>query len=483
MNEPPGGGAVPPPSCVAASDTRAAGQENSNVPVNDVECSRDDRKVLYDTDLSYEAYKVVVQLNRSSALKFLSKYKVGKTLAQFASYPNLIVELVRLCRTKILIHCADAATANSLILSDKFPSDYNFFIPVNYVSRVAIIRDIDVEFTEDELFHALDTRQFKLLKVQRLSRKCVSDEKKVSYVPSQSVKLTFAGPDMPANVFLWYSRVPCEPFVQSTIQCFKCLKFGHTSKVCRSKNNVCRKCFQDESEDHVCNITQIQCVNCKGMHNPKSPSCPELERQKKIKQMMSNRNLCYLEAAIMFRPAWTTYAAKTRNPFELLSGSDEEFPSIANKDKRATQKEKLEKYVPPPLPYKSASETKRNISNNITVSRPRKRDLNFEANTSMKKSKNPYSMFEHENLNTGAKVSDLFYEKCAERKLEQQQQKTQVNLDNIANNPRRNLQSNKGFQFQNENINPSDIEMNFDFTKNSTQTSYLAASPLSPDFS
>ncbi|KAI5717083.1 hypothetical protein M8J76_017262 [Diaphorina citri] len=256
MNEPPGGGAVPPPSCVAASDTRAAGQENSNVPVNDVECSRDDRKVLYDTDLSFEAYKVVVQLNRSSALKFLSKYKVGKTLAQFASYPNLIVD-----------------------------------------------------------------------------------------------------------------------------------------------------------------------------------------------------------------------------------GSDEEFPSIANKDKRATQKEKLEKYVPPPLPYKSASETKRNISNNITVSRPRKRDLNFEANTSMKKSKNPYSMFEHENLNTGAKVSDLFYEKCAERKLEQQQQKTQVNLDNIANNPRRNLQSNNGFQFQNENINPSDIEMNFDFTKNSTQTSYLAASPLSPDFS
>ncbi|KAI5736829.1 hypothetical protein M8J76_007577 [Diaphorina citri] len=284
MNEPPGGGAVPPPSCVAASDTRAAGQENSNVPVNDVECSRGDRKVLYDTDLSYEAYKVVVQLNRSSALKFLSKYKVGKTLAQFASYPNLIVELARLCRTKILIHCADAATANSLILSD--------------------------------------------------------------------------------------------------------------------------------------------------------------------------------------------------------NGSDEEFPSIANKDKRATQKEKLEKYVPPPLPYKSASETKRNTSNNITVSRPRKRDLNFEANTSMKKSKNPYSMFEHENLNTGAKVSDLFYEKCAERKLEQQkQQKTQVNLDNIANNPRRNLQSNKGFQFQNENINPSDIEMNFDFTKNSTQTSYLAASPLSPDFS
>lgn len=482
-------------SSAAASDGSANSQVLSQAAGGNVESSRKDNKVLYDPDYQYQDFKVIVQLSRESSQKYLSLHKVGKLLAEASKNAKIILDKVRLSRNKALILCADAVTANELVTTDRFPKDFNFYIPINYVSRVAIIREIDVEFTEEEIYEALETRQFKLLHVQRLTRKQVNDNK-VVYVPSQTMKLTFAGPDIPKHVILWYSRIPCEPFVQSTVQCFKCLRFGHITKVCKSRTQICKACYQHHDDNQNCNISQVQCVNCKGMHNPKSPSCPELERQKNIKLMMSNRNLCYLEAAILFPAPYmqkSSYAAPTHNSFDALSGLNGAFPSLVSSTNLGNDNDKLDRFVVPPLPYKPNSQRNTSGPNKITVTRQRKRDnevLNFDNGKKLKKPQ--INHFEHENLNTGVKVSELFYEKCAERKLEQQEQKSQ--MSNIINNPREKYNQSQhtntkvGYDFLKSNTFNSNVLTNTSIDTEMNDSSLTnknwdpLGQPKSPDF-
>lgn len=341
-------------------------------------------KVLYDEMSSCNAYKVLVQANNKSSNVGLSYHKLGQELAQVAKDSAEILFKEKLSRDKILIACKNAKSANTLVNDETLSNKYNIFIPQNYVSRFAIIRDIDTDISEKDIFESLETRQFKLNSVQRLNRRTVDESGKVLYVPSRTMKLNFAGQDIPANVYLWYSRIECEPFIQSTLQCYRCMRFGHASNKCKAKFEVCKKCFQVQKPDHVCQTSEIRCLNCDGLHNPKSKNCPELIRQKDIKHLMSTRNLCFQEAvkiipsvkqsnaarfskgsnsyvpnaanvsshsgnANSYAMTMGTYAVNTSNSFSVLGDICEDFPQLPS---RGSKDDKLEKYVPPPLPYK-----------------------------------------------------------------------------------------------------------------------------------
>jgi len=55
-------------------------------------------------------------------------------------------------------------------------------------------------------------------------------------------------------------------------QCFKCQKFGHTSKMCRSEKPTCRKCA-GEHDSRTCKEEVVMGVNCKGPHKASSAAC------------------------------------------------------------------------------------------------------------------------------------------------------------------------------------------------------------------
>ncbi|KAI5727692.1 hypothetical protein M8J77_005711 [Diaphorina citri] len=391
-------------------------------------------KILYEEDFDYEHYKVLVQPVSSNGSNYLSLHKLGQALVNVTQKTTEIIRKERLSRNKVLVVCTNAKCANALVNNEELRKEYNFFIPMNYVTRSAIIRDIDVEFSEEEIFRSLDTRQFKLTGVQRLNRKSIDENRKISYVPSKTLKISFAGQHIPSHVFLWYSKVPCEPFVQSTIQCFNCWKFGHTSKACKCKSVVCKKCYQIEEPEHVCKAV-LSCLNCDGMHNPKSKNCPELQRQVNIKALMSSRNMCFQEAAMLIPPSKKakTFAIKTSNAFSVLEGLEENFPSLVNTNEYDSQAP-IDKYVAPPLPYKS---TQSQQNNNRTISKAKKRDSKPEYNFNVtKKSRNNVVKEKAENT-----VAPYFFKLCAERKLEQSQlqssQDTQSTFSNFSNDARK----------------------------------------------
>lgn len=382
-------------------------------------------KTLYEEDILCDSYKILVQAKRNSTIGY---HKLGQELANITSNSNEILYKEKLSKDKVLIACGNAKRANTLVNDETLSQKYNVFIPQNYVSRSAIIRDIDTDVSKEDVFEALDTRQFKLLSVERLNRRTTDEKGQVLYVPSKTMKLNFAGQDIPANVYLWYSKIMCEPFIQKTLQCFKCMRFGHASNKCKANFEVCRKCYQVLKNDHICQLEVIKCLNCDGLHNPKSKNCPELQRQKDIKKLMSTRNLCFQEAAKVFpnpkqAKDTTSYAVKTNNSFSVLTDLNDNFPMLGAK---TSKNDKLEKYVPPPLPYKQ-QQVRSSKNNNQYGKKTQKTDIRPETsgfNFNKKLRKDPKEKQE----NT---IAPLFYKMCAERKQDEANQDKSKGLFNF----------------------------------------------------
>ncbi|KAL1447325.1 hypothetical protein WDU94_005621 [Cyamophila willieti] len=260
-----------------------------------------------------------------------------------------VYHVVRLNRSKLLVTCSSAKTANEIVKAQKIRDIYDPFIPYNYVNRVGIIRDVDDEFDDEQLREAIDAKQFNVVSVQRLNRRVV-EENEVKYVKSRSIKIVFEGKEIPSHVYLYYCRIECEPFIQKVVQCYNCLKFGHTTKFCRNKS-LCKKCFVVPGENHTCMSSQVKCVNCDGLHTPRDDSCPEFARQKNIKMLMSTRCMLFHEAAQVVPASKSMFNVRVNNRFSALSDFSH-FPGVDNSG--TSQDTQINKYVNPPLPYKSS---------------------------------------------------------------------------------------------------------------------------------
>ena len=70
-------------------------------------------------------------------------------------------------------------------------------------------------------------------------------------------------------------RYHCEEYrpQKEPVQCFKCQKFGHTTRDCRDTKDTCRKCG-DSHRTSDCSQETRRCSNCQGNHPTTYPGCP-----------------------------------------------------------------------------------------------------------------------------------------------------------------------------------------------------------------
>lgn len=172
-------------------------------------------------------------------------------------------------------------------------------IPSYNVSRLGLVRGVPTEWTMEDFVNATEYKEGygKIVKARRLSRKIKKDDGSPAWLPTQSVVLTFEGQSLPKKIFAYYTSLVVEVYQLPTIQCRKCLRFGHVQNACRS-NARCYKCGQSHSGD-TCNIPsdRVRCLLCTGRHFATDPTCPEFERQKRIKKIMSEHSISYMEAS------------------------------------------------------------------------------------------------------------------------------------------------------------------------------------------
>ena len=87
---------------------------------------------------------------------------------------------------------------------------------------------------------------------------------------------------------LWIQPV-IEYRTPKVVQCFKCLKFGHTSACCKSRHEYCSIYSQEGHNHKNCTNREIEkCKNCNGSHAAVSRYCPV--KQEKLEEQCSRKH-------------------------------------------------------------------------------------------------------------------------------------------------------------------------------------------------
>lgn len=323
-------------------DQTASNTNNRNEP-------RTYPKNYYSDNVSIKEYKVIIQKKYIPNTRLsISELQIGDILYRKMKIGEKIADIQKIGRNKVLIICKDRITANELVDSEMLAEkNLEAFISFTFVSRTAVIKNVDVEYTEQELKDNIDSRQYNILDVKRMNRRKF-DNGSFTMEPSQSVKIFFEGSDFPKYVFMWGVRLNCEPFIPPLIQCFNCLRYNHITKQCKSKQ-VCKICGSKD-ENHSCS-NNVQCINCHGEHRADSPSCPEKSRQKSIKEFMAFQNVTHLEAARLIpRSNNENFAIVTSNRYQELDNIYDEnsFPQLGSrhKPKESDTQQLLEPFQP-----------------------------------------------------------------------------------------------------------------------------------------
>lgn len=201
-------------------------------------------------------------------------------------------------RNKISIQFKSVSGANNFLNNPVLKNcKYEAIIPTYNVTRMGLVRGVPVDWSMDEFIESLQIHGgIYVLKARRLNRKTKSNDGTIVWEPTQTVVLTFRGQQLPTRVFSFYSSLTVETYQFPTIQCMACLRFGHIKAQCRSQPR-CYRCTQSHTGDS-CNVQEHEatCLYCSAHHFSTSRQCPEQERQKTIKMIMSRDGISYQEA-------------------------------------------------------------------------------------------------------------------------------------------------------------------------------------------
>uniref|UniRef100_A0A8D8Q7D3 Uncharacterized protein n=1 Tax=Cacopsylla melanoneura TaxID=428564 RepID=A0A8D8Q7D3_9HEMI len=188
-------------------------------------------------------------------------------------------------------------------------------------------------------------------------------------------------------------------------------------KYCSTKSTLCKKCFSIELDNHVCDLVNLKCLNCHGPHNVNSKNCPEFERQKTIKIMMSTRNMCFPEAADLIPSSKQSYSVQTRNSFHVLDpdGADQgtDFPELRNKN--PCPRREFAKYVPPPLSTKTSTFKRKTV---LSFAAPGSDRGSKKNKTEPQLFKDMKNLTRQEQYHKDKEIASMFYNNAKNNKLD-----------------------------------------------------------------
>ena len=141
---------------------------------------------------------------------------------------------------------------------------------------------------EDELLQELANQN--VTKIHKVKRKINS-----SLELTGTMVLTFDSCTLPEKVKLGWTAFEVRPYVPSVRQCFKCLKFNHSSRVCRATTDRCSNCGEEGHTYLTCS-NPTNCANCDQAHRAIDQKCPLYQIEKETIAYQSKEKCTYGEA-------------------------------------------------------------------------------------------------------------------------------------------------------------------------------------------
>lgn len=270
----------------------------------------------------------IVHVSKSDSSSPIRPMEFGRYLFQKNITSVALGGVKRIGRNRVSVEFKNVEDANnfleSSILTD---AGFSASIPSYNVLRMGIVRGvaIDISMEEFALNCTVPSGYGDVVKARRMCRKSTDVNGSVTWVPTQTVVVTFNGQKLPPHTYLYYTSLPVELYKLPVIQCNRCCRFGHVKAICRSDPR-CYKCAQPH-EGVSCNTQVVSCLFCSGAHTANNINCPEYIRQKEIKVAMSEQNISYTEASARFPRARRAFTDVVATPSAVSSQVRHSTPS------------------------------------------------------------------------------------------------------------------------------------------------------------
>lgn len=129
-----------------------------------------------------------------------------------------------------------------------------------------------------------------------MNRKEIKEDGTRHYLPTKTILVIFRASVLPQYISINHVRIPVEPYEQNVLLCYNCFRYGHLHKQCKG-NIRCLNCQKQHNINECENPKIPKCFYCDGEHfTNEIKKCPEFNRQKSVKKLMTDQNMSYSEA-------------------------------------------------------------------------------------------------------------------------------------------------------------------------------------------
>ncbi|KAG8309234.1 Adenylate cyclase type 3 [Homalodisca vitripennis] len=140
--------------------------------------------------------------------------------------------------------------------------------------------------------------------------------------------LTFNLPHPPETIKAGYLVLSVRPYFRNPQRCFRCQKFGHSSKVCQNKE-LCVQCGKEDHNKNTCNIEPF-CVNCKGKHSAASRNCKIYLEEKEVIKIATVNKLSLVDARKEYRRQTAQLPKKDVSYAKAAASTTRDTPSCSH---------------------------------------------------------------------------------------------------------------------------------------------------------
>lgn len=290
---------------------------------------------LYSDKYSLSAIYVMVESTTDNNLGRVHPLRVGHILHKKLMIKN-IVEIKSVGKSRVRVQLHSLKDANELIKNSRLEQEnLRAFIPNHILETKGVIKGVDTFFDDNYILQNIKSSN-RVLNMKRFSKKIYREgQKEPVFVKKQTVLLTFEGNILPTEVNIDSVIFPVDAYYGKVTQCYKCLNYGHISKLCKSNVTLCLSCGKEKTEEaeHSCTALDIRCVNCKvGTHKSNSKNCPFFIKQQNIKKIMIDNKITFKEAEGCYKNSYSNVSISNR--FSIFNDGDNyntNFPPLANK--------------------------------------------------------------------------------------------------------------------------------------------------------
>ncbi|KAG5861296.1 hypothetical protein JTB14_007907 [Gonioctena quinquepunctata] len=157
-------------------------------------------------------------------------------------------------KNRISVEFKTFQAANELAKNEELKKKgYDVFIPINKVTCKGIVKPLDKEFSDEILKEYSEIKtpiNCRVLNVRRFTvRNKKTEESEPKYIPSYTALYTFSGTSLPKEIFICGLSYRVIPYISPVVQCYNCLLYGHTKKLCKRGTGRCTICGEVKNDE------------------------------------------------------------------------------------------------------------------------------------------------------------------------------------------------------------------------------------------